>query len=1173
MNKTALKNFAINARKELIEKIKAKAFKIGITEESIKKAQFESSDAIYIDGKQLSATERKQREKLITRIKEIGYKQVVEEVAYTWFNRFTALRFMEVNNYLPTKVRVLSSSNSDSPEPDIIKEALTVDLDIDKELVYELKLNNKTEELFKYLVIKQCNGLNKILSFMFETIDDYKEILFPDGLLAKDSFLREMTDVTIIPEADWEQVEIIGWLYQFYITEEKDRVFKAKEKYKSDEIPLATQLFTPRWIVQYMVQNTLGRFWIESHPENRDLIGGWRYYLESQEDKQENAVSKALRVEDIKCLDPAMGSGHILVYMFEVFYEVYCKSGYMEREIPKLIIENNLYGLDIDDRAYQLACFSIIMKAMQYNNRFLRVIEKEGLTINLASIQETYILHSKDVEYIAGEGSGINIEKTKEFIDQFKNAKTIGSLLKVTEYDSIFLKDRLEKIQKDPIDDIFMEESRVKADRLLPALLKQAEIMKMHYDIVVTNPPYMGNRYMNDELSSFLNREYPDSKSDTFASFMEIDHYLKPESFLSMINQHSWMFLSSFEQLRKKVIKKKTIYSMLHLGTRAFEEIGGEVVQTTAFVLRNSLDEKFKGQYVRLVEFQDSKEKMLKTRKAIENPSVNYRYIATMNEFDKIPGEPLAYWVSAKVKVLFSNGTKLSEVAVPKQGLATANNNRFLRQWNEVAFDKINFDAKNIEDAQSSGFKWFPYNKGGEFRKWFGNNYFIVNWENDGYEIKNFKDEKGKVRSRPQNTNYYFREGVTWSDISTSNFGVRYSNQGFIFDVSGSMAFPLKENLLYISAFLCSKIAYEFLLILNPTMHFQTGNIADLPIIFTTDTEVKNKINELSRKNIECSKAEWDSFEISWDFKTHPLLQYKSLSLIEHAFEKWDIFSKEQLLQMKSREEELNRLFIDIYGLQDEMTPIVEDTDITLRNADRVRETKSFISYAVGCMFGRYALDTEGLVYAGGRFIPEVYLKFPVYEDNIIPILEVAYFNDDLTSRFIDFVRETFGKENIEENIEYIAYSLGKKEAETARETIRRYMLNDFFKDHLQTYQKKPIYWLFTSGKQKAFNCLIYMHRYDKSTLSRIRTDYLHELQIRLDAEKKSLLDIINGDGTTKEISNAKKELKSLDLKIEELRAYDEKLHHMADMQIEIDLDDGVTVNYAEFEGLLAPIK
>lgn len=1179
MNKTALKNFAINARKELIEKIKAKAYKIGITEESIKKVQFESSDAIYIDGKQLSSIEKKQREKLISRIKEIGYKQVVEEVAYTWFNRFTALRFMEVNNYLPTKVRILSSTNNESSEPDIIKEALTVDLDIDKELVYELKLNNKTEELFKYLVIKQCNSLNKVLPFMFEMIDDYKEILYPDGLLAKDSFLREMTDVTAIPETDWEQVEIIGWLYQFYIADEKDRVFKAKKRYKTEEIPFATQLFTPNWIVQYMVQNSLGRYWLESHPNDIELVENWSYYIKSRdiggtvEHELTHYIEKDLRVEDIKCFDPAMGSGHILVYMFDLLFEIYRKCGYMDREIPKLILENNLYGLDVDDRAYQLACFSVVMKAMQYNNRLFRIIEKDGLNLNLASIQETNFLNDQDIEYFAGESNGSNFKQSKEFITQFINAKSYGSLLKITvdEKSYSFLKDRLNQINTTPASDIFMVESRRKIEELLPLLLKQSEIMSLQFNIIVTNPPYMGNKFMNEELLLFLEREYPNTKYDTFASFMEIDHYLKQNSFFAMINQHSWMFLTSYEKLRKKLLNQKTVSSMVHLGTKAFEEIGGEIVQSTAFVLRNYSVRDYRGEYVRLVEMTDSKAKEIGLLRAVKE-STDYRFSKDSSAFNEIPGSPIAYWVSEKMVDIFNSSKKLTEYADPKAGLQTGDNNRFLRLWTEVDINKIGFNKHSLNMAITSGYKWFPYNKGGGYRKWYGNNEYIVDWNNDGYEIRNFKDEKGKLRSRPQNIQYYFKEGLTWSDVSTTNLGVRYSPQGFIFDVKGSTIFiKERDNLEILLAFLCTKIVNRFLEMLNPTVSFQVGDLSRLPIIVPTDTQ-RETIKTIVTNNIQLAKEEWDSFEISWDFTIHPLLKHKKNTLLRDSFENWKVFSNNRFSKMKSNEEQLNSIFIEMYNLQENIAEFVSDDEITLRRADEIREIKSFISYAVGCILGRYSLDKVGLIYAGGGFDLKQYQIFQADKDNVLPILSGDYL-DDIVSKFIEFLKVAFGDNNFLDNFEYIANSLDRKDGETAKETIRRYLLNDFFKDHLQVYGKKPIYWLFTSGKQKAFNCLIYMHRYDKSTLSRIRTDYLHELQLRLDAEKKSLLDIINGVGTTKEISNAKKELKSLDLKIEELRSYDEKLHHMADMQIEIDLDDGVAVNYAKFEGLLAPIK
>ncbi|ETT45419.1 SAM-dependent methyltransferase [Paenibacillus odorifer] len=1176
MNKTALKNFAINARKELIEKVKAKAYKIGITEENIKKAQIESSDVIYIDGKQLDANEKKHREKLISRIKEIGYKQLVEEVAYTWFNRFTALRFMEVNNYLPTKVRVLSSSNPNSSEPDIIKEALSVDLDIDKEWVYERKINNNTEELFKYLVIKQCNSLNNVLPFMFETIDDYNEILFPEGLLSKNSFLHEMSDVTAIPESDWEQVEVIGWLYQYYISDEKDRVFKGKTKFKAEEIPYATQLFTPDWIVRYMVQNSLGRYWIELHSEHKSLVDGWEFFLDNEEresdfeEKLSPYINKEMNVEDIKCFDPAMGSGHILVYMFDVLYEIYSKCGYLEREIPKLIIENNLFGLDIDDRAYQLACFSIVMKAMEYNQRFFRIIEKEGLKLNLASIQESNKLTDEHIAYIAGNSVGTEFETIKEFCEQFKEAKTIGSLIKVGSFPQHFLEERLEFIKEQPIDDLFKIDIREKSIALFLQLIRQAKIMHNQYDVLVTNPPYMGSKNMNSVLNNFLGKYYPDSKGDLFASFMEIDHYLKSYSFYGCINQHSWMFLSSYKNLRLKIIADKSIDSMLHLGSRTFEEIGGEVVQSSAFIIRNVFIQNRKGIYLRLIDENTAKEKKDKTLDAVQNPNVLYRYMFDQKRFVDIPGSPIAYWVSEELVENFKKGEPISEIASPRIGLQTSDNNRFTRFWFEVCNDKLLFDAQDITSAMESNKKWFPFSKGGEYRKWYGNNDFVVNWENDGEEIKSYAASLYKNYTRTvKNINFYFKKAITWSKISTGDIAFRYKPNGHIFADAGPSIFS-DDYLDYLHGFCNSIVALKIANTLSPTLNYEVGHIASFPILRSTIK--KELIESIVKMNIDISKKDWDFYEISWDFDRHPLLTFSSPT-IKTAFNKFDHFTNSQFEKLRINEEQLNSIFIEIYGLQNEISPRVNNIDVTIRKADLTYDIKSFISYVLGCSFGRYSLDENGLIYAGGKFSPARYKMFPAVEDNIIPILSDVYFEDDIVTRFVEFVEVTFGKETLRENLEFIAGAIGRKDKETVVDTIRRYFINDFYKDHLQIYKKRPIYWLFTSGKQKAFNCLIYMHRYERSTLSRIRTDYLHELQIRMDAEKKALLDIINADGITKETANAKKELKSLDLKIEELRAYDEKLHHMADMQIDIDLDDGVAVNYAKFEGLLAPIK
>ncbi|WP_226536427.1 BREX-1 system adenine-specific DNA-methyltransferase PglX [Fictibacillus halophilus] len=1175
MNKSALKTFATSARKELLKKVEAKAMKIGITEDNIKKAEIESSDAIYIDGKQLSKEEKVQRDGLIERINLIGFKRVIEEVAYTWFNRFTALRYMEVNEYLPTDVRVLSSVNPDSADPDIINEALSLDLEIDKEYVYDLKLNNKTEELFKYLIIKHCNDLNRYLPFMFETIDDYTEILFPEGLLGKDSFLHAMTDTDVIPEDNWRKVEVIGWLYQYYIAEEKDRVIKAKKKYKTEEIPFATQLFTPEWIVRYMVQNSLGRYWIESHPEDRNLINNWEFYLENPNHEQDfdeklaPYINKELRVEDIKCFDPAMGSGHILVYMFDVLFEIYSKCGYMEREIPRLIIENNLFGLDVDDRAYQLACFSVVMKALEYNERFFRSIEIEGLTLNLASIQETNSLDDEEIAYIAGERNGVLFDKTKEFVEQFKDAKTIGSLISINKFDKAFLLKRLNFIEENPAKDLFEEQIRKMAIQLLPALLKQSEIMYYQYDILVTNPPYIGNKFLPSGLGNYLNEYYNNVKSDVFSAFIKYSFTkVKKNGQIGLMTPFVWMFISTYNMLRDYIITEKTFSSLIQLEYSAFDEA---TVPICTFTLRNyNLD--IKGEFISLANFKGAKNQPIRTIEAVKNPSIDYRFSSFSSSFKKIPGSPIAYWVSEATTSAYIKGTLLGDISKPRSGQNTGDNARFLRRWYEVSLSNIAFNSDK-EQLKKMNEKWVPYNKGGEYRKWYGNYEYVINWANDGAEIKEYAVHRnnGKHWSRYiQNIDYLCCEGITWSFITSSNFSMRYLPKGFICDYAGCAVFPPKEEMFGLLSFLNSKPATRYIKALNPTLNFQPGNVANIPIIKPTN-DVQHQINSLVQENIKLAKIEWDSFENSWDFSKHPFLKYKGENL-KLSFDKWTTVCKEILSNIKLNEEELNRIYIDIYGLQEELNEVVDTNEITFRFPEKERDVKSFISYAVGCILGRYSLDEDGVVMQGGGIEFNRYQSLKVDKDNILPILPGAYFEDDIVSRFIDFVRVAFSEENLNENLDFIAETLGKKKGETSKETLRRYFLNDLFKDHVQTYKKRPIYWLFTSGKQKAFNCLIYMHRYDKTTLSRIRTDYLHEYQIRLDAERKSLVSIIEGDSTTKEISNAKKELKALDKKIEELKQYDELLHHMADMQIEIDLDDGIAVNYEKFKGLVAKI-
>ncbi|WP_214711992.1 BREX-1 system adenine-specific DNA-methyltransferase PglX [Exiguobacterium sp. s55] len=1173
MNKGALKKFATEARRELLERVELQARKIGITKDLIQTANVESSDAVFIDGVHLSHIERKQRNKLIARIDEIGFERVMDETAYTWFNRFVALRFMEVNQYLPTKVRILSSSNEESVEPDMMREALSLDLDMDKEHIYELKMNNDTDGLFKYLIKVHCNDLNRYMPFIFESVEDYKEILFPEGLLGSDALISRLINVELIPEEDWTNIEIIGWLYQYYIAEEKDRVFKAKAKYKAEEIPYATQLFTPDWIVQYMVQNSLGRYWTEAHPEHEDLINDWNFFIRHEEnDFQEKIapyVNKELNVEDIKCFDPAMGSGHILVYMFDVLYEIYTKCGYMEREIPRLIIENNLYGLDIDDRAHQLASFSVVMKALQYNRRFFRSIEREGLVLNLASVQETNGWTEELYAYLAGDEIGSNYDSVKLFIQQYRNGKTFGSLIRLSETNTLFFEKRLRELRENPVTNLFEEHQREQILELLPLLIHQTKIMRQQYDVVVMNPPYMGSRSMNKSLSDFLGENYKNSKSDLFAAFMEIDHYLKKYGLYAAINQHSWMFLSSFERLRKRILKEKFIDTMLHLGTRTFEDIGGEVVQSTTFVLRNMSLKNSEGIYLRLLTEKNTFMKKDSVRKYVNKENLSSSYFIDQKLFLNIPGNPIAYWSDYTALNHFEK-IKLKDIATARAGMITGNNTIFTKAWYEVSFEDIGLGFISREEAKESRKKWFPYHKGGGFRRWYGNHEFVVDWEFDGYNLQNKRDENGKIPAHAFNFDHIFKEAITWSAVTTSKFSARNCEGGFLFDAGGSFA-RVNENRLYVLGLLNSKVAEYYLSLINPTLNFQKGNVENIPIIYNSFEE--ERINELVKNCITISKNDWDSFETSWEFITHPLLKSGiKEGTIKESCDRLKQYIESQQDSIKSLENEINYRFINAYGLMDQISA-PEDSDISVRNVNIKRDMISLISYIVGCSLGRYSLDEKGLIYAGGMFNHSRYKIFPTDKDNILPILSGKYFEDDIVTKVIDFVRITFHKETLEENLNFIADALGRKANETSRETLRRYFLNDFYKDHVQTYKKRPIYWLFTSGKEKAFNCLIYMHRYDKTTLSRIRTDYLHEVQNRMDAEKKDLLAIIEGDSTTKEISSAKKTLKSLDKKIDELKAYDELLHHMADQQIEIDLDDGVKVNYEKFKGLVAKIN
>lgn len=1147
MNKNAIKSFAMKARRDLIARVSQRALKYGISEKETGNPEDD-----VVNGYVLSYTEKKQRAGLIHQIQEKGYEQVIEEVAYTWFNRFSALRFMEVNGYLPTKVRVFTDENN-AFKPQILTEAIHMELDgLDMEKVYAYKEANDNDELYKYLLITQCNALNSILPIMFQKIADYTELLFPDNLLRESSVVHQM--IELIPEEDWKDaVQIIGWLYQYYNSEKKDDVFaalKSNVKISKENIPAATQLFTPGWIVRYMVENSLGRLWIEGHPDD-ELKAQWKYYLEeavqtTEVQEQLKVIRegyKALKPEDILCIDPCSGSGHILVYMFDVLIQIYGAYGVDTRTAVASIIKNNIFGLDIDDRAAQLAYFSVMMKARQYDRRFF----SRGIQPHVYAIEESNHVDKGVVNYFCN-GDAKLTAAMDTILRELHDAKEYGSILTMTKQDWSVLYAHFDEIRANA--DL---RSDVAQRELLP-LVRIAETLAQKYDVVVTNPPYMGSSNMDSRLSSFVKKKYPDSKSDLFAVFIEVcGKMLKANGLQGMITQHAWMFLSSFEKLRKK-LQQKSLINMIHLGARAFEEIGGEVVQTTSFVIRKSYVTDYKGVYCRLIEptTQQGKEDMFFAGKS--------RYSADQTNFSKIPGSPVAYWASERSLATYA-APNMDCIAQLRHGLATSDNNRFLKLWHEI---DINKGSLTIRCDKSK--KWFPMSKGGSFRRWYGNLEWVINYENDGEEIKNFAISIYKCSSRTiQNTQFYFQEGLTWSALTSGGFSVRWQEEGALFGSGGYCAFVDGNSIFYILALLNSKVTSAFAQFVSPTLNYEVGHIKTIPVVMG---EEKEDISLKAQKNIGLSRADWDSFETSWDFQHHPLI--RKVPTIAEAFDQWQAECDDRFNQLKANEEELNRIFIDIYGLRDELTPEVEDKDVTVRKADLERDIRSFISYAVGCMFGRYSLDVDGLAYAGGTWDASKYASFAADKDNIIPICDDEYFEDDIVGRFVKFVEVVYGKETLQENLKFIADALGGKGQ--PKEVIRNYFLNGFYADHCKMYQKRPIYWLFDSGKKNGFKCLIYMHRYQPDILARIRTDYVHEQQSRYHAAIADLESRIE-HATTAERVKLNKQLKVLTEQEAEIHEYEEKIHHLADRMISIDLDDGVKNNYAIFKDVLAKIK
>ena len=1308
MNKPQIKNFSVWARRKLIETVSYRMSLIGIFENRIAEALPQSTANLkfYDIGTSKPAEVKGDdigyRSELVSKIERDGYKSTVDEIAYTWFNRLIAIRFMEVNDYLPSRVRVLSSLDSEKNEPDIVTEAVSVadenGFDISADEIYRLKDENKADELFGKMFEFQCIQLYSCLPELFQNSENYMEMLLPVSYTDKDGIIYHL--VHDIPEDDFNlekegQVEIIGWLYQYYNTEPKDAVFadlKKNIKISKEKIPAATQLFTPDWIVRYMVENSLGRLWLDGHSDC-SAKSKWKYYLEEAE--QEESVRaqldeirkeyRALNPEQIKFIDPCMGSGHILIYAFEVLMQIYTSCGYSERDAAQLIVKKNLYGLDIDQRAYQLAYFSLMMKARQYDRRFLT----REIKPNLAHFQGLVSVRNA---YVTGA--------IKEFAEQFENCDIYGSLTVFSDKWAVDsgAADNLQLIPDDFCGVIGMEFDKIERMMTIYKALTQK------YDVVCTNPPYMGGSGMSAALSDFVKKYYPDSKSDLFAVFIErCGELAKANGFYAMITQHAFMFLSSYEKLREKLLHKTTV-NMAHLGARAFDEIGGEVVQTTSFVNYNSHIKDYKGTYARLVDVNGENEKKEKFL------SGDCLYTAKQENFSKISGAPVAYWVSGAVLKAYLNYPSLGSLAAPRKGNSTSNNSRFLRLWHEVDNNKMNLNSVELRREDTLTKKWYPYNKGGGYRKWYGFNEYLIDWYDDAAEIRKIKT------AVIANYQYFMKPGLTWSTLASKDFSIRWFDEGYIFDNGGCCIFELGDKRKYLCGLLNSKIFKYIFGQLNPTLNFQSGEVAKFPIIYKHD----DYIDSLSFECVQISKDEYNDFETSWDFKKHPLVSVISDQLpvtgtdhyplttdnsktTEHYYKEWEKECNNRFNTLKQNEEELNRIFINIYGLQNELTPEVEDKDITVRKADLQRDIKSLVSYAVGCMFGRYSLDVDGLAYAGGDFseqwaavsgqlfkreVVEYYVgkelsrvdsmaeiygsggdslqpcetaaengdvcivgsaekgsgfdpfkyrrgtakklyqgirelsvnskrikcgsgntaydlcspeildaisngngnelvsrgwkdaelidwkaihstlttdHFSPDKDNCIPITDDYYFEDDIVKKFADFIKAVYGEETLEENLNFIAEALGNK-GKTSREVIRNYFLNDFYKDHLKIYQKRPIYWLFDSGKQNGFKALVYMHRWNADTIGNVRVEYLHKTQKIYMNELDRMQDTIDNSNDAREIAAAKKAKEKLTKQLKETKDYDASMAHLANMRIDIDLDDGVKVNYEKVQ-------
>ncbi|HBR4416045.1 TPA: BREX-1 system adenine-specific DNA-methyltransferase PglX [Klebsiella pneumoniae] len=1209
MNTNNIKKYAPQARNQFRDAVIQKLTTLGISVD--KKGTLQIADAEIVgetvrygqfDYPKSTLT---RRDRLVKRAREQGFDVLVEHCAYTWFNRLCAIRYMEIQGYLDHGFRMLS--HPDNPTGfevlDHVSEVAEALLPEKKAQLVEMKLSgNQDEAIYRDLLLAQCHALHRAMPFLFEAVDDEAELLLPDNLTRTDSILRGLVDG--IPQEDWQEVEVIGWLYQFYISEKKDAVIG--KVVKSEDIPAATQLFTPNWIVQYLVQNSVGRQWLQTYPDS-PLKGKMDYYIEPAEQTPEvqaqlAAITPAsIEPESIKVLDPACGSGHILIEAYNVLKNIYEERGYRARDIPQLILENNIFGLDIDDRAAQLSGFALLMMARQDDRRIftrdvrLNIVSlQESLHLDIAKLWQQLNFHQQNQTGSMGdmfaENTALPHTDSAEYqllmrtLKRFVNAKTLGSLIEVPQQEEAALKAFLDELYRLEQKGDFQQKAAAKA--FIP-YIQQTWILAQRYDAVVANPPYMGGKGMNGELKEFAKNNFPDSKADLFAMFIERGFcWLKDAGFNSMVTMQSWMFLSSFENMRENILNNYTIETMVHMGNGVMKIAFG----TNAAIFRNSHTPAYRGSFS-YVENEDINNDGYPKEFPVENARLKS---ATTDDFKKIPCMPIAYWISKSLLKVFEKYPKIKSIAEPRKGMVTADNPRFIRSWSEINFHKLGTNIVSRKAAIDSNKKWFPYQKGGEFRLWFGNHDWVINWENDGQELLTMQGNGYKVGSTNHNLEYIFKPVIIFSKITSGIPHFRYSPQGFLFDdASGLCAIKDENNTFKVLGFLCSTVCEVFNKIINPTVNLQPGNVANLPAPLIDES------GEIAKELVSKFKEDWDSFEQSWDFRKDKLIKIKEkkikktyLTYISHV----NSFINDTLLMHR----ENDNIFIKHLKLEDISFKEKSKQDISLscnpyyifpdedednkKNNHQARVISELLSYSIGCMMGRYSLDREGLVYAheGNKGFAELvsegaYKTFPADNDGILPLMDDEWFDDDVTSRVEEFVRTVWGEEHLQENLEFIAeslclYAIKPKKGEAALDTIRRYLSTQFWKDHLKMYKKRPIYWLFSSGKEKAFECLVYLHRYNDATLARMRTEYVVPLLARYQANIDRLNELVDG-ASGGEATRLKRDRDNLSKKFNELRSFDDRLRHYADMRISIDLDDGVKVNYGKFGDLLADVK